>query len=158
MSESLARTASGIKLYITASTPATYNKAGYEALTWNTEVGEVTNIGEYGKVYNLVTHTVVSDRRTFKRKGLYNSGSLALQLARAESDAGQILLKAAAGSDSCYSFKLEFDSGVVSDEADYFQGMVMSYTTNVGSGDQILGCTATIEIDGDIVEVAKADA
>ena len=36
----------------------------------------------------------------------------------------------------------------------YFPGQVMSYTTNVGNGGRITAAAVSIEIDGDIVEVA----
>ena len=159
MSESLARTSAGIKLYVTDKTPATFDKTGYTALSadWK-EVGEVTNYGEYGKVYQLVTHEPVGERKTFKRKGNYNNGQMALQIARAPLDEGQAVLKTAVDSDIPISFKVLFETGIVSDGADYFQGLVMSYTTNIGTGNQILGSTCNVELDGDVIEVAKADA
>jgi hypothetical protein len=158
MSESLARTSAGIKLFASATAPATQDKAGFEGLTatWK-EVGEITNFGEFGKTYNLVTHNPLGDRKTFKRKGSYNNGQLALQMALAGTDDGQAVLKTAVDNDNPIAFKVMYESGTVSDGADYFMGLVMSYTTNVGSVDQILGCSCNVEIDGDIVEVAKAD-
>jgi hypothetical protein len=237
MSESLARTSAGIRLYVNATPPVTQNAANFKALSWD-EVGEIENVGEFGKQYNLVTFNPLGDRKTFKRKGSYNNGQLALQMAKAPGDTGQAICIAALDEDSPVAFKVrfeeakddlgrllyfvEYDNMTVSfnvgatlegetseatalivgvddngdgtgtlavvnvdgtflaaeaitddddiapgaaefvsttkgdDEAAYFVGMVLSYTTNVGSVDQILGSSCNIEIDGDIYEVAAS--
>ena len=59
---SLAVTSAGTKLYVSASLPATYNSAGFGALTW-TEVGEITDFGEWGKEYTVVNHNPVGTRQ-----------------------------------------------------------------------------------------------
>ena len=66
---SAAITAAGSKLFVSATLPGTYDKAGFEALTW-TEVGEVTEIPQFGKVYTIVNHLPLGQRQTIKRKGL----------------------------------------------------------------------------------------
>ena len=52
---SKAQTLAGSKVYISASLPATYDSAGFTALTY-TEIGEISDIGTVGKEYTLVTH------------------------------------------------------------------------------------------------------
>ena len=142
-------TSAGTKLYTTASAPATYNQAGFAALTW-TEVGEIVNLGDFGRTYNVVNHINLGSRKTVKLKGSYNEGNLDLQLARAPGDAGQAKLVAASTSDTSYSFKVLLQDGTVM----YFSGQVISYTTNVGASDQIVGASCVIEINNDIIEVA----
>ena len=78
---SKAFTSAGTKLFVSASAPATYNLSGFAALTW-TEIGEVSDMGEFGRQYNLVTFNTLGDRRTVKRKGSYNDGTIACQMAR----------------------------------------------------------------------------
>jgi len=130
-----------------ADAPATYDAAGFGALTFK-EIGEVTDLGEFGREYALVTHNPLGDRRTVKRKGSYNDGTISLQLARVPSDEGQSAIIAARDSDDSYAFEVTLQDGTVF----WFTGQVMSYTTNVGSADQITGASATIEIDNDIIE------
>ena len=144
-------TSAGTTLGISASAPATYDDTGFVALTF-TDIGEITDMGEYGREYALVTHNPLGDRRTVKRKGSYNDGALTMSLGRVPSDAGQVLLLAALDSDDSYSFEVTLQDGTIQ----YFTGQVMSYTTNVGSVDQITGASVTGEIDGDIIEVAPA--
>lgn len=148
MAASLAFTSAGTTLSICASAPATYNAVGFAALTW-TEIGEVSDLGEFGRQYNLVTFNTLGNRRTVKRKGSYNDGTIAAQMARAPSDAGQTILTAAVDSDASYSLKIVLQDGTIF----YTTAQVMSYTTNVGNVDQITSATVNLEIDNDIVEV-----
>lgn len=141
-------TSAGSTLSISAASPATYNQAGFTALTF-TEVGELTNLGEFGREYALVTHNPVGDRRTIKRKGSFNEGSITLEMALDNDDAGQVLLKAAADSDMSYSFKVTTQNGDVY----FFSAQTMSFRVSVGTVDQITSATAMLEIDGDIIEV-----
>ena len=142
-------TSAGTKLYISATAPATYNQAGFAALTF-TEVGEIVNMGDFGRTYNIVNHINLGSRKTVKLKGSYNEGNLDLQLARAPGNSGQALVVTASTSDNSYSFKVVLQDGTIM----YFSGQVASYTTNVGASDQIVGARANIEINNDIIEVA----
>jgi hypothetical protein len=150
-----AMTSAGTTLAISAGNPATFNQAGFEALTF-TEVGEITSVdGDVGRVYNLVTHNPLATRATVKKKGSYNSGSLTLPLAIDRADAGQVIAQAALLSDSNYSFKLTLQDGSVI----YFQGIVMSFPLNAGGVDVITSGTITVEITAndngdDFVEIA----
>lgn len=141
----LVHTSAGSKLYIGAA-PATYDLSGFSGVSY-TEVAEITNLGDYGKVYSLVTHNPVSNRTTFKKKGSYNNGTMKLTLGKASSDAGQISLLAASNSDSSYSIKVVLQSG----EINQFTAQVMSFTTSVGSVNQITGAMCDLELDGDIL-------
>lgn len=150
---SKAFTSAGTTLAITATLPASNTETGFTAITpAPTVVGEITDIGEYGRSYNLVTHNPIGDRRTVKRKGAYNDGALTLSMARVPDDAGQAILIAALDSDDDYSFKITLQDGTVQ----WFVGQVMSYTTNVGSVDQITSASVTVEIVNDIVEIEAA--
>jgi len=145
---SAAITSAGTTIGISASLPATYNTAGFGALTF-TEIGEVTDIPEFGRVYNLVTHNPLGDRRTVKRKGSFNDGSVALSFAYADADAGQILLATASDDDDSYAFAVTIQDGTIF----YFSAQVMGNPINIGNVDQITGGSATLEIDNDIIKV-----
>lgn len=146
---SSATTAAGTIFSISSAAPATYDASGYAALTW-TEVAEVTSIGSRGKKFEVVTHKPLAYRGTYKRKGSFDNGQMAIGLAIAKVDAGQSLLTAALESDSSYSFKIAFPSGRIQ----YMPGQVSSFTDDdIGSTDAILAGTANVEIDGSIVTV-----
>jgi hypothetical protein len=136
-----ARTSAGSTLAISAAAPATFNEAGYEALTF-TNIGEITDLGEFGREYALVTHNPLDTRATVKRKGSYNEGAMDLRLALDTDDAGQILLSTASESDADYSFELTLQNGDVY----YFQAQVMTFKIGVGSVDQITGASVRLEL------------
>ena len=141
------QTSAGTTIGISAGLPATDDAAGYGALTF-TPIGEVTDLGEYGKVFNLVTHIPIATRRTEKFKGSFNEGSISMGIGEDTSDAGQILLDTAVESDANFSFEITAQDG----DIDYFQAKVMSKTVNVGSVDSIRSSTVQLEITSGIVD------
>lgn len=145
-------TSAGTIYAVSAAAPATYDAAGFAALTFTT-VAEVTDLGEYGPTYEVVTHNPLDTRRTVKRKGTVNDQALTMQLGRDPSDAGQALLIAGvdgAAKDTVHSHKITLQDGTVQ----YVTGQIYSYTTNVGSINQITGASVTVELDNEIIEVA----
>lgn len=142
-------TSAGTTIGIVSGDPASYDATGFEALTFDT-IGEVTDLGEFGREYSLVTHNPLGDRQTVKRKGSYNDGSISMTVARTPDDAGQTVLQTALDSDENFSFNVTLQDGTEL----YFQAQVLSYTTNVGTVDQITTASVTIEITDEIIEVA----
>lgn len=136
------QTTAGTTIGISAGTPATFNEAGFSALTF-TDIGEVGSVdGDLGRVYELVTWQSLAKRGTVKKKGTFNSGSVTLQIAIDRDDAGQQLALAARDDDANYSFKLTLQDGTVL----YFQGIVMSFPVTPGGANSITQGRITIEI------------
>ncbi|WP_340265410.1 hypothetical protein [Sphingobium mellinum] len=135
------RTSAGTTIAISAANPATFNTAGYDALSF-TAIGEVTDLGEFGREYALVTHNPVGSRGTVKKKGSFNEGSMTLALGLDTDDAGQILAKSASLSDNDYSFRVTTQNGDIY----YFQAQVMNFKVGVGGVDQITTASITLEL------------
>jgi hypothetical protein len=135
------RSSAGTTIGISAAQPATFNAAGYGALTF-TAIGEVTDLGEFGREYNLITHNPIGSRGTVKLKGSFNEGAITMQLGLDTDDAGQILAKTASASDNDYSFKITTQNG----DDYFFQAKVMSFKTNIGSVDSVTAASITLEI------------
>jgi hypothetical protein len=147
------RTSAGSTIALSAAQPATYNEAGYSALSF-TDIGEVSDLGEFGRVYNIVKYNTVATRATTKRKGSYDEGTMNLKVGLDNDDAGQNLANAAAASDNDYSFKLTLQDGSVY----YFQTQVASFKISVGTVDSITEAMIALELTSDangggIVEV-----
>ncbi|UYW25657.1 hypothetical protein OKC48_20645 [Methylorubrum extorquens] len=124
-------------------------------------VGEITNIPEFGRVYQEITHNSVGDRSTKKFKGSYNEGSITITLGRDISDAGQAAMVAARDSDADFNFKVTLNdapsTGASPKPTTYlFKAKVMSFTTNIGGPNQIVGASAMIGISGAITETAAS--
>lgn len=143
-----ARTSAGTSIAIGAA-PSTIDVAGFDAVSYDV-IGEVTDAGEYGKVFNLVTHNPLATRKTEKFKGSFNNGSITLQLAIDESDVGQNAADAALESDDSFSIRVTKQNGSI----DYFTSQVMSFTTSVGSVDSIESGSIQLEIDSEIINKA----
>ncbi len=151
MAVSLVRTSAGTTLAVSAAPPQILNGSSYllsdfTALTFTT-VGELSDLGSFGKKYNLVTFNPLGDRKTVKRKGSYNNGTLSLKLGSSPTNAGQIIMQAAADSDNSYCFRVITQSG----STFYFTGQTMGWMLEVGTVDQIMGASCDLEIDNDIL-------
>lgn len=144
------RTSAGTRIHISSTlVPCNYTAIQMAALPW-IEIGEVSDLGEFGREYNVVNFNPLGDRKTVKRKGSYNDGTVSMQVAKVGSDGGQQICKTALDSDSSYPFRITLQDGTVF----YFTAQVTSFTTNVGSVDQITSAAINLEIDNNIIEAA----
>lgn len=139
-------TSAGTTLTISASAPATFDSSGYAAVFSASPgpavVGEITDLGEFGREFALVTHMPVGSRGTQKFKGSFNEGTMALSLGLDTDDAGQILAKTASLSDANYSFMVTTQNN----DKYYFQAKVMSFKVNVAGVDSITTATVNLEL------------
>jgi len=125
---------------VSASLPATYDAAGYGALTF-TAVGQVTDWTAGGQVYNVVTSNPIAQRSTDKYKGTFNNGADSITVNRDDDDAGQLIILAALTDDADYSFEVTYQDGTI----DYFTGKVVSFDTVAGGADSIVQKTIQLE-------------
>lgn len=156
----LAVTSAGTKIYIcaTANTgstpiPTTHDAnatTGFPSLSY-TEITQISTIGIAGDTSSMVSFMPVNDSQTYKFKSNVNSGVLTLKGAFAPSDPGQALLAAGAAGNSpnSYAFKLALSNGSFM----YANGIIMNYTTDVGTVAQIMGMDSSVEMSGGWVRV-----
>ena len=142
----------GTVVSVSTTAPATYNSAGFAALTW-TACGELAELPSFGAEAALATHTPLATGIVAKRRGSLNYGSVALTMAVSDVDGGQTILQdaaeAAAGTDAQVSVKVLLVNG----EIQYFTAQVMSYKVNVGNADAITMAEVTLEIDNKVIKV-----
>ena len=142
---SLAITSAGSSIAI-GSPPATVTLAGFQAVADFTEIAEVTDIGEFGKKYNQVTHSPLSTRQIIKRRGSYDNGTVTIQYAYAPADPGQIKLAAALDTDTSQSYRITLQDGTKF----YMTAQCMGAPISVGGVDSITSGSTDLEIDSDI--------
>lgn len=135
------RTSAGSTIGVSASAPATFNAAGYAALTY-TLIGEVTDAGEFGREYQLAKHNPLASRATVKKKASFDEGSIDLKVGLDGKDAGQIILLAASTSDNDYYFLITDQAG----NKWYIPSQVMSFKPNIGSVDNITQAGIKLEV------------
>jgi len=140
------RTSAGTTLYVTATAPSTFDETGYDNLFTGSPapdlVGEVTDYGEIGREFNLVTHNPVATRGTQKFKGSFNEGQMQLQLGLDTDDAGQIVMKSASLSDDDYYFMVTTQNG----DRYFFAAKVMSWKVGIANVDSITTATCNLEL------------
>lgn len=136
-------TSAGSTLSIVASgtAPATFDATGYAALSW-VPIGEITDLGELGREYNLVTHNPLGNRATQKFKGSFNEGSMSISLGLQTDDAGQIIVESATNSDLSFSYRMITQNG----DTYYFRAQSLKFKIGVGSVDQITTATLQLEV------------
>ena len=141
---SLAMTSAGSSISI-GLPAASDTLAAFQAVSY-TVISEITDLSQFGKVYNQVTHNPLSTRQTIKRKGSYDNGTISLQMAYAPSDAGQTMLTTAVNSDDSYSYRVMLQDGTTF----YFSAQAMSRPIEVGGVDSITSSTCDLEVDSEI--------
>ena len=137
-------TNAGNKFYVstTATPPATYDSAGYTALTY-AEVGEITDLGTLSAEYAVTEHNPIGDRNLQKLKGTRDNGSQDLTLGFDTVDAGQVVMQAALLSDSDYHFKIALKSGDIV----FYSGLVTNFNIVFGAADDVVGAETSIAIN-----------
>jgi len=142
-------TTAGTSLKFSASAPATDDLAGWTTLYASMDlVGQITDMGEYDRVYTLITTLPLAQRRASKYKGSYDEGSMSLVFDVDPDDVGQDGLRAQRDLDTNGYFAVTHQDGTV----DFFEAMVMSASKVVGSADQMYTSNSTLEINSDIIE------
>lgn len=134
-------TVAGTTIGVSAVLPATYDVAGYAALTF-VNIGNVEDGGEHGREYAEVTFNPIDTRGTQKFKGSFNEGSKTLAIGYNSDDAGMVILKTALNSDNDYAFEVQYPDG----DIDYFVAKVMTLTKATGGVDSIRMASVTLAI------------
>ncbi len=113
------------------------------------EVGLIESIGDFGKVFSLVTFQAVADGRMYKLKGGFDEGSLQMTVASDMTDAGQALLFAYgnAQDQNTYPFKITLVGVDASFDTVYFGGKVFSYRQVLGTVNNVIKATIDIQIN-----------
>lgn len=137
-------------LSISSALPATYDAAGYAALTW-VPIGELTDIGSVkGRTYNTTTHSPVGSAQQTQKKGSYTLPNADFVCAWDEDDAGQILIDTGSKNNNIYAFKMEKQDGAIR----YFTAQVMSFVENLGTVDNVVAGSFSLLRQTDSVSVA----
>lgn len=149
----------GTKLYVAATTPATEDATGYAAMTW-VEVGEISEIPEFGPEYSEVNFTPLATGIKAKYHGELDYGSISLPFALSAGDAGQAALKTAMANKARISFKVEFPKLASTSTAGpivYTQGKAFSFTRSASTGDVVSG-SLNVGFERPLVEVPEVTA
>lgn len=109
----MAKTLKGRVVYVCAAAQATLplNLAAFQALTF-VAVGNVGSIGESGPNTNMPAYDELETDVTQKGKGITDAGNPPIECSYSSTDPGQIILRAAALTNSDYAVAWVDDDGV----------------------------------------------
>lgn len=155
-------TTAGAKLYIGAA--KTFSGTDFVESDFTsgspsyTEVGGLTNLGTVGDTADLVSSNQIGNKRTRKRKGARNGGSIQITADIDYADAGQQAVIAAAAADVSYGFKLVFNDAPAAGTPSvrYFTALVMSAGEQLDDANHIMNLASTLEVDSNIVRVSAS--
>ncbi|PZQ54193.1 MAG: hypothetical protein DI555_14130 [Novosphingobium pentaromativorans] len=136
-------TSAGTTLALTKTAPATYDKAGVEALlAAATKIGEVSDLGDIpAKAFDIVTWRNIASRGDSKAKGGYTLGTQTITVGIDPNDAGQALVDTATDDDDFYTAIISHPKlGVISGRA-----LVMGGPRNYGDANTIATRQITLE-------------
>jgi hypothetical protein len=143
-------TVANSKLFVCANAPATYDAAGYAALTW-VEVGLITKLGGVlGRDYNTTSMEFINDALIKEKKSNYKLPPADMEVAWNESDAGQIIIAAAALGYNIPSFKVVKQNGT---SLRYFPAQVKNFVESLGAAQDAVKGTFTLLRQRDTVTV-----
>jgi hypothetical protein len=145
--------AAGAELYIGAAPPATFNKAGFEAVTWQ-KVGFLSDIPEINESAAEASFEGLDADYVTKLKGIINSGSTNIGYGYVRTDEGQADLDAQFLVRTPSPFKI-----VCPDTTHlYFMAQVMSKAVNIGTVNNVVMKSNTLAITGPDIGVLEENA
>lgn len=125
------------------------------------EIGEIADLGEFGRQYQEIVAQTLGTRGDRKFKGTYNEGTMNVQLLCDPSDAGQVLAAAALLTDYDYNFKVTLNDdesgGFTTPTTVTFKAKVMSFPMVGGGPNNMVrrNCQLSIK-SGSLVEIPAA--
>lgn len=142
----------GTTIAFVVGEPATFDEAGYGALTYE-EIGEVTAIGEYGGTGQINTNIPLKTGVVDKRVGSIDYGDATLTITRDSGDDGQTALKDAfdgSNARAVGSVEVTFPDGSIQ----YFTAVVSSFTTVISDANSWTQANCTLALTSRVIDVA----
>ena len=135
----------GTRVYISLSTPSTYDLAGYNSIAY-TELRGVASFGDVGYVYETIPYNVIG-KIPYDRKVGLASQSIALEVYKI-TNAGQDLLAESTKLYSSATFKIVSPTG----ELTLFTAETSQMLKNLGEAQAIAKRTYTLNLTSEILE------
>ncbi len=142
-------TSTGYTCFVCVQATKPADAAAYAALTW-TEVKHVTSIPSYGAQRAVVTYQPLADGYDIKDHGFANYGSVAIEGASDNADAGQAIVKSAVETlGTNLAIKLVDRNG----DIDYCWGKAFSKNKTPGGANSMVMTSMTVEFNAPVITV-----
>ena len=137
----------GGTIALVMATPATFNQAGYEALTF-VELGKVINASELGDEAEDISFNLLKSGRTSHLNGVKNNGAT-VTFVYDRDDAGYALVKANANGNTLASIEITDPDGDVT----YFQCVLANLRDATRDASSVKAKTVELRVTTDTVLV-----
>lgn len=142
----------GSIIEVAVGEPATFDAAGYKALTWAQVVG-IVSVGEFGDTENDVTEPLLTEGRIIHQNGLSDGGEVPFAVQYREVDAGADLIRANSGGSQIVSVRKEYPQ---SGDVECISGVFTSPRQRAAENDSIRGFTSIIRVNTQLYEFTNA--
>jgi len=138
----------GSTVAIVAALPATYNAAGYAALTWTGTIGLMVQIGALGDQSSDIVVTTLGGR-TLHTNGALDGGEISFTYVFSLSDPGQVIVRAQNNTNTGISIRVTDPDGILY----YGAGVVANVADAERADGNYKGQTGVFRINTAIVRV-----
>ena len=145
----------GVKLYVDTAIPATWDRAGLEALTTKKQISKLLNIPTFGATIEVIESKYLEDNFVTKDMGSVNYGSTELECSRDFTSEGQELCRAATDvNGATYNKNHTFIIELLSGELIAFLGKISGSPINISTADAVIGRNIPVAINSPVYEIA----
>lgn len=137
----------GASIGVSTTLPATYDQAGYEALTF-TAVGKINSMPDLDGEYDVATFDDLETGEEMKFADVFRAGDGTFTVGLDEADAGQTALAGAKGTKAAFEFTLK--SGTVY----YRTAVVKSFKPTGVSTGNVVTAEVSLAFEGSTIKVA----
>lgn len=138
----------GTLVAVVAATPATVDAAGFAALPWVASVGDLVSWGKQGDTSASIDVPLLSGRMVH-RNGAVDGGLIGFEYQYTLADAGQVILRAQANSQTTVSVRETHTDGRIV----YYHGVVCDVQTREKTNSTTKGQTGSIRVNSAAVTV-----
>jgi|GEM_PF-959919 len=142
----------GTKIYVVAGEPATFDLAGYKALTPVQVVGVVT-FGAWGDDNEDVSEPLLAEGRVIHTNGTADGGEVEISVQHRTTDAGSDIILANAGTNEAISIKKEYKSG----DVEFATAVISSAKYREAAGNAVRGYTVMARVNTALVKATAAE-
>jgi hypothetical protein len=126
-----------------------------------TTVGEIADLGSFGRVYQEIIAQSIGTRGDRKFKGTYNDGQMTIKVNRDYADEGQADVETALDSDSDYNFRVTLndnaDGGFTNPTYITFKAKVMQFPLELGGPNSIMSGNIVLSLKSGSITVVPAN-
>lgn len=142
----------GTTISVVAGEPATFNLAGYKAMTFVPVVGVVT-FGAWGDDNEDVAEPLLSEGRVIHTNGTADGGEVEISVQHRTTDAGSAVIQTNAGTNEAVSIRKLYKSG----DVEFATAVISSAKYREAAGNAVRGYTVMARVNTALVKATAAE-